>query len=100
MHLETLKVSRKTPGDGRLLVTEKTFAALEPLGASLMVRARNEESTGTLHTLECNCTKFGPHPAPHKHHFLQSSVLHSLTPEETVELSLTGARVNVSGATG
>ena len=98
MYLETVRVSRKTPGDGKLQVTATTFRSVEGAGNRLTVALRSREAACGVQTIECTCNK-GEHAAgagvAHRHYFLQSTLFHSLTPEATVRLDLDGVRMRV-----
>ncbi len=87
MYLETRKVSRKTPGDGKLEVSVTTFRALEGAGDRLTATLEQRDSSCALVTFECTCNKMG---GPHQHFFLQSTLFHGLTPESSVRLDLEG----------
>jgi hypothetical protein len=98
MYLETLKVSRKTPGDGKLQVTVTTFRAVEGAGSRLTARVADREAACGVSMLECSCTKY-EHPGgagkPHRHYFLESTLFHALTPDSTVRLDLDGVGIRV-----
>ena len=87
MLLEIREVSRKTPRDGRLEVTETTARRLAPFGATVAVDVGTQRGEASLESLACRCAK-GEGGGSHTHHFLQSSLFHSLRAGETVVLEL------------
>lgn len=97
MHLETVTVSRKSPGDGRLLISPTAFSALSAVGNSLMVRVDSHHTQGHLATLQCTCNKTGGAAGTaHTHHFVQADVIRELTPEAIVQLDLDGALLRIT----
>jgi hypothetical protein len=97
MHLETVTVSRKSPGDGRLLISSTAFTALNAVGDSLRVRVESEHVPGHLTTLQCTCNKSGGVAGTaHTHHFVQADVIRGLTPESIVRLDLDGALLQIT----
>jgi hypothetical protein len=84
--LERVVVSRKTPGDGRLMITAASAARLATIG-SLSVERAGERAPGRLHEMTCTCDKGGGHGA-HVHHFVESAPLKMLEPGKEVALEL------------
>ena len=85
MYLETRKVSRKTPGDGKLEISGTTFRALEGAGSKLAAILDQRESACALITFECTCNKMG---GAHQHYFAQCSLFHELPADISVRLDL------------
>ena len=91
MLIECRTVSRKTPLDGRLEISEAAVSQLAPLGASFCVRTAQGEGDGRLHEMACTCAR-AESTGQHVHHFVESDVLRALEPGATVRLELDGAR--------
>ena len=85
MLLETRVVSRKTPLDGRLEISEAAAARVAELGEGFAVAALGAESPGRLETLACTC---GKRAGGHIHHFLASPPLKGLAEGSEVQLVL------------
>ncbi|MEP7066891.1 MAG: hypothetical protein ABI889_12715 [Gemmatimonadota bacterium] len=90
MLIEQRIVSRKTPLDGRLEISESTVAQLAPLGETFRVRTAQGEGEARLHAMACTCAKSGT-TGQHVHHFVESDVLRALEPGASVRLELDGA---------
>ena len=90
MVIEEPTVSRKTPGDGRLEISESTVAQLAPLGETFLVRTAQGSGEARLHAMTCTCAKSAS-TGQHVHHFLESDVLRALEPGARVRLELDGA---------
>lgn len=86
MVLEVREVSRKTPRDGRLEITESSARRLAALGA-FAVEVDLQRSEGTLAAIACQCAKGGG-TTGHMHHFVEASLLTALVAGETVVLEL------------
>ena len=80
-------VSRKTPLDGRLEISQSTAARLEPLGETFHVRTAHGEGAARLRAMACTCAKSGS-AGQHVHHFVESDVLRALEAGERVRLEL------------
>ena len=91
MVIEQPIVSRKTPLDGRLEISESTVTQLAPLGDTFSVRTAHASGEGRLHTMTCTCAKSAV-SGQHVHHFVESDVLRALEPGARVRLELDGAR--------
>jgi hypothetical protein len=91
MVIEQRTVSRKTPLDGRLEISEAAVSHLAPLGASFRVRTAQGEGEGRLHEMTCTCAN-SERTGQHVHHFVESDVLRALEPGASVRLELDGAR--------
>ena len=99
MLIEHRIVSRKTPLDGRLEISESTALHLEPLGETFRVRTAHGDGEARLHVMTCTCAKSGS-TGQHVHHFVESDVLRALVdydldelePGADVRLELDGAR--------
>jgi hypothetical protein len=83
--LERVVVSRKTPGDGRLMISAASAARLEAL-AAVALEWGGERGAARLHAMTCTCAKGAGHA--HVHHFVESSLLKALTPGTEVALEL------------
>ena len=90
-HLETVVVSRKTPADGRLLITEALAERLAAIGPQLAVERHGELATARVHRMTCTCGKGASGAAAHVHHFLESPLLAALMPGAEVALRLSEA---------
>ena len=86
--LETVVVSRKTPADGRLLITETLAKHLSAIGPQLAVGRDGELATARLRSMTCTCGKGTSGAAPHVHHFVESPLLAALVPGTEVVLRL------------
>lgn len=86
MILEVREVGRKTPGDGRLEVTEATFRRLS-MERELQATVGEERSGAMLERMTCTCG--AGEGAAHAHHFVRSEVFRQLTPGETCVLEIT-----------
>ena len=84
-------MSRKTPLDGRLEISESTVAQLAPFGESFPVRTAHAEGDARLHAMTCTCAKSDA-TGQHVHHFLESDVLRALEPGASVRLEFDSAR--------
>ena len=91
MVIEQPTVSRKTPLDGRLEISESTAAQLAPLGDTFAVRTAHGSGEARLHAMTCTCAK-SERTGPHVHHFVESVVLRALEPGSRVRIELDGAR--------
>jgi hypothetical protein len=82
--LERRTVSRKTPRDGKLEITEGAARALFPLG-TLRVVWQGQQAPATVATMACTCRGVDN---PHEHYFVQSELLKALEVGAEVDLSL------------
>jgi hypothetical protein len=89
--IEQRTVSRKTPNDGRLEISESSAAQLEPLGQTFRVRTAHGDGDARLYAMTCTCGK-SEHGGQHMHHFVESDVLRALEPGARVRLELDSAR--------
>ena len=99
MLLETRVVSRKTPLDGKLEVSENAAERIARLGPTFSLASPNGKASATLETFECTC---GKRPGGcHIHHFVASPLLETLTEgtEVQVELDESAAQVRIIPAT-
>ena len=85
MYLEHARVSRKTPKDGKLELTERSAAQLSGLSSQFAVVVNGESGVGALHTMSCTCR--GADHA-HTHHFLRSELLKRLPVDSDVSVDL------------
>jgi len=81
--LERRRVSRKTPGDGKLEITKVAAGRLESLGGEFAVVVHDRTANAHVGTMPCTC-RGGD--SPHVHYFVESELLRSLTAGEEVEL--------------
>jgi hypothetical protein len=88
--IEEPTVSRKTPRDGRLEISESTVAQLAQLGETFSVRTAHGSGEARLHAMTCTCAKSAS-TGQHVHHFVESDVLRALEPGARVRLELDGA---------
>jgi hypothetical protein len=91
MLIEQRTVSRKTPLDGRLEISESTALHLESLGETFWVRTAHGDGEARLHAMTCTCAK-SERTGQHVHHFVESDVLRALEPGASVRLELDSAR--------
>lgn len=91
MLIEEQTVSRKTPLDGRLEISESSAAQLARLGETFSVRTAHGSGEARLHEMTCTCAKSGA-TGRHVHHFVESDVLRVLEPGARVRIELDGAR--------
>jgi len=92
MLLEQRTVSRKTPNDGRLEITEPSAAKCEALGASFHVELNDSRHTARLRTMNCTCRGVDQ---PHVHHFIESPAFKALVPGDKVDVELDAARKTI-----
>ena len=76
-------MSRKTPGDGKLEITEAAAHALESLGTTFSVRVHTQTGEASLGTMPCTCRG---QATPHVHYFIESDLFRALVPGSSVEL--------------
>ena len=91
MRLEISTVSRKTPLDGKLAISDSTADRLTSLGATVPVRlegaaaAAGHAGIATLTDMECTCAKSRT-TGVHIHRFLQSDLFRALPVDQRVAL--------------
>ena len=90
----TTRVSRKTPLDGRLEITESLADRLLSLEIPLSVSLGDSEESVGVEAMPCTCTKASL-SGQHIHHFLVSEVLKSLAPETNVFVAVDVERGHV-----
>lgn len=86
MLLERTTVSRKTPRDGKLEITEATAAKLARVGTAIAISTPEGSDTVLLETMACTCSK--REGERHVHHFLTSPLLERLVAESQVRIDL------------
>ncbi|MBC7897496.1 MAG: hypothetical protein H7066_18905 [Cytophagaceae bacterium] len=86
MILEIRDVGRKTPGDGRLEITEATFRRLS-MEQELRATVDDVKASALLERMPCTC-RAGEGKA-HAHWFVRSDAFRHLVPGETCVLELT-----------
>ena len=79
-------VSRKTPLDGKLEISSNAAARLAALGTELPLASGGQEGIARLTSMECTCAKAAA--GPHRHHFVESSLLARLMPGDAVRVEL------------
>ena len=93
MHIDRRIVSRKTPRDGKLEISEPAAAQLALLGPGIPVEWNGAAGAGAVSRFTCACAKGA---GPHEHHFLESAVLTSLPVGAEVDLIVRAGRVHVA----
>ena len=86
MLLDERTVSRKTPLDGRLEISEPAADRLAALGDEFALISVGRTGRGRLSRLACICAKASA--GGHVHHFLESPILMSLKPGAGVRVEL------------
>jgi hypothetical protein len=95
MLLEIRSVGRKTPGDGKLEISEETARRLGVLGDAIPVRVGSQNGRAMLSSMRCSCGK-GTGP-DHRHHFLEAELFRTLRAEQTVAIELIdGAMIEIA----
>jgi len=87
MHHELRTVSRKTPGDGRLEISEAAVRVARALPAEFPLEVEGAAARARVTSMRCTCTKARAAGA-HEHHFLESDALRALAPEHAVVVEL------------
>ena len=93
MHIDRRRVSRKTPRDGKLEISEGAAARLAQVGTGIPVEWNGASASGTLSRFTCTC---GSAEGTHDHHFLESAILTSLPVGADVDLILRAGIVHVA----
>jgi hypothetical protein len=86
MILEIREVGRKTPGDGRLEVSETTFRRLS-MERELKARVGDAQASAMLERMTCSCD--AGHGESHAHLFVRSDAFRQLVAGETCVLEIT-----------
>ena len=87
MHHELRTVSRKTPLDGRLEISEAAMRVARAMPAEFALDVEGAAARARVTSLECRCGKAQAAGA-HAHHFLESDALRALAPEREVVVEL------------
>jgi hypothetical protein len=87
---DNVTVSRKTPLDGKLEVSDAAATRLTSLGETFVVRLGGVAAAGTVESMACHCARAAG--AGHVHHFLVSDVTRSLEPGREVAVVLADDR--------
>jgi hypothetical protein len=90
MLIEQRTVSRKTPLDGRLEISESSAERLGLLGETFSVRTAHGSGRARLQAMTCTCAKSDSR-GEHVHHFVESELLRALEPGASVRIELDGA---------
>jgi hypothetical protein len=85
MFLERGRVSRKTPKDGKLEITDSAAARVCTLPTRFTIVVNGDHGVGSLDTMSCTCR--GADHA-HTHHFLRSELLKRLPVDSDVSVDL------------
>jgi hypothetical protein len=93
MRIDRRIVSRKTPRDGKLEISEAAAARLAEVGTDVAVEWNGATAPAELSQFSCSCGKAG---GAHEHHFLQSPILASLPVGAEVDLFLRAQTVHVA----
>ena len=83
--IERRRVSRKTPGDGKLEITKVGAGRMESLGETFRVVVDARSGHARLGSMPCTCRGAD---RPHVHYFLESDLFRSLTAGTEVDLLL------------
>jgi hypothetical protein len=83
--IERRRVSRKTPGDGRLEITQVAAGELESLGKRFPMIVDAQVGEARLGSMPCTCRGGDK---PHVHYFVESDLLRSLVAGSDVDLVL------------
>jgi hypothetical protein len=94
MLMEVRAIGRKTPGDGRLEVTDATWRRLSIVG-NLSARVGEVTAPATLERMGCTRCK-GHEAAGHDHPFVRSEAFRLLVAGEHCALELHGAELVVA----
>ena len=93
MQIDRRIVSRKTPRDGKLEISDAAAARLAEVGPDVAVEWNGATAPAELSQFSCSCDKAGE---AHDHHFLQSPILASLPVGAEVDLFLRAQTVHVA----
>lgn len=85
MFLEVQRVSRKTPGDGKLEISPRSAARIRELGGEPVFVVNGARGRGAVIEQPCTCAKAG---GAHVHHFLASELLKQLAVDSEVSVDL------------
>jgi hypothetical protein len=83
--MEVHKVSRKTPADGKLEISARLAASMTDFAEGMTLVLDGRRGRGRLISMTCTCTSA---EGEHVHHFLESDLLRTLTPERDVLVEL------------
>ena len=92
MLLEHCVVSRKTPRDGKLEISERTATVMRPR-EQLVIELDGATAPARLASMSCGCRGVSD---PHVHFFLEAELLKSLRPEARVALEMAEATGAIS----
>src|SRR3712207_382567 len=81
MFLEKRMVSRKTPHDGKLEISERAAASIPASALELDLLVNGVAGRGSVTTMRCTCRGSGDE---HIHYFLQSELLKALRADTEV----------------
>lgn len=92
--VERTVVGRKTPGDGKLEISQEFATALGGDGTALVFRVDGRDARGSVSVLACTCEKAGA-SGKHEHHFVQCDAFRALPVGTELRLEAEGASVVV-----
>ena len=92
--VERTVVGRKTPGDGKLEISQEFAKALGGDGTALVFRVDGRDARGSVSVLACTCEKAGA-SGKHEHHFVQCDAFRELPVGTALRLEADGATVVV-----
>lgn len=92
--VERTVVGRKTPGDGKLEISQEFAKALGDDGTALIFRLDGRDARGGVSVLACTCEKAGA-SGKHEHHFVQCDAFRELPVGTELRLQSEGGRVEV-----
>jgi hypothetical protein len=83
--LETVTISRKTPGDGKVELQEETALQLEEVASELVGEVRGQSASADVEAMDCTCAKAASRGA-HRHFYLHCELFRQLTPGDVLNL--------------
>lgn len=92
--VERTVVGRKTPGDGKLEISQEFASALGGDGTALTFRVDGRDAPGSVSVLACTCEKAGA-SGKHEHYFVQCDAFRELPVGTELLLEAEGANVVV-----
>lgn len=93
MHLERRTVSRKTPRDGKLEISEHAASRLHGIALPLRAKWDGRWAPAAIARMSCTC---GGASATHEHFFLESEIFRTLPVGQDVDLELSSGTVHVA----
>ena len=93
--VEHAVVGRKTPGDGKLEISQAFASALGGDQAALVFRVDDLDAPGSVNVLACTCEKAGA-SGKHEHYFVQCDAFRELPVGTPLRLAADGTKVAVT----